>query len=1050
MARTSKKQKPALRDREIPEDDPGSDEFDDELTEPVLSASDIAHTRDDDRRDSPVTVSGRSLTRSAAGDEPLEPDSVPRDRSEDEFTAPVMTEPDAEDRDDDDTREEPDAVPWHFVADMPKEDQPLEPGFVVRDRFEIVDLVHTGVMSRVYRAIDRRRHAVGTEHSYVAIKLLRPSALPQHDAHSMLEREAAAAQRLAHPNVVNIFDFDIYEEHFYLVMEWLEGESLKELLQRTSGQQLAPEFAWQIIHGVANALAHAHSNNIVHADINLSNIFITDTKQIKLLDFGVSRPGGSDNAAAGDELIWVTRKYASPEVLSGSVPVFADDIFALGCVAYRLLSGEHPFGGTPSLEAKRSGMSVPPIPGLAAHDWQTLQQVLQFNRADRPATPSVFLNQQPATTEETTRHGRDKTPRVVDDMRRLRDRMHRAGDSMRVRDRIDRVGDSIRRVPYRIRGIRAVPRTVWLAAIPVVAIAVAAGLWSLLRTGSIEETGLQQAAVADRAPSGASRAAADLDERLRMAAQAMADERYVLPKGYNARQLYGEVLAIDPGNPAAAAGLREISDIYVQQASTALSAGQLTETADALMIAADADPDNPGVARVWDLLLQGAGEPLVDADPSPAEGDLPQVSALVSEASPASAVEAQEVDQPGQPGTASSEEQQLIEGIAKVESYMAARRLTLPADDSAYGLVIALREQHGSDERLRATIDRLADRLLTEAAIAAAARDNAEAERLLGAAENLGADSAKIESTRRVLAINAEDASVKEPTVMAAPSTAPDREAQSLPTEDSITAPDSAEDTQAGLLPVAAASPGGDSTGFESARQEPAADAEKFSDTPTAVVAAPISAADRQAASIPVDTEAETASAPAEDLMAASAAEEDPQAGTPPVMVDNVDADPAGIERPRQLPAAATEALSDTQSTVAALLQDQQTAPTVAAAATALVPVENADAPGATSNSGAPAEDVRGQPKYVSLEDMSIERYVAPVYPRSARRRGLTGNVEINFRIFADGSTGSIEVLSSQPGDVFVSSATKAVSKWRFEPPGEVVTAQVNIRFDEE
>jgi protein TonB len=81
---------------------------------------------------------------------------------------------------------------------------------------------------------------------------------------------------------------------------------------------------------------------------------------------------------------------------------------------------------------------------------------------------------------------------------------------------------------------------------------------------------------------------------------------------------------------------------------------------------------------------------------------------------------------------------------------------------------------------------------------------------------------------------------------------------------------------------------------------------------------------------------------------------------------------------------------------------------------------------------------------------MNIEKYVAPVYPRGARRRGLTGNVTMNFSIRADGTTGDIEVISSRPGNVFVSSAKKAVSEWRFEPPGEVVTAQVNIRFEKE
>ncbi len=123
-------------------------------------------------------------------------------------------------------------------------DDVLEPGFVLNDRFEIVEVVHTGGMSSVYQAVDRRRHLDGSGQIFVAIKMMRRSVASEHDARLALEREAARVQRLSHPNIVNVFDFDEHDGRFYLVMEWLDGETVNSLLRRTRGQQLDRAFAW--------------------------------------------------------------------------------------------------------------------------------------------------------------------------------------------------------------------------------------------------------------------------------------------------------------------------------------------------------------------------------------------------------------------------------------------------------------------------------------------------------------------------------------------------------------------------------------------------------------------------------------------------------------------------------------------------------------------------------------------------------------------------------------------------------------------------------------
>ena len=285
------------------------------------------------------------------------------------------------------------------TASSTVDDEALEPGFFLSDRFEIVSLVHSGGMGHVYKAIDHRRHVGGSEQRHVAIKMIRRSIALRLDANLALEREAAKTQHLAHPNIVNVFDFDQHGDQFYLIMEWLEGESLNALLRRTIGQRLEPQFAWRLVEGIAAGLQHAHASNVVHADVNPSNIFITETQEIKLLDFGVSRYGNDPADDGQDATLWATRNYASPEVLSGLTPGFEDDIFSLGCVAYRMMSGTHPFSGLSSVEARNVEAEVPRIAGLSESRWQTLSRALSFDRSARPSSASDFITDVTAAPE---------------------------------------------------------------------------------------------------------------------------------------------------------------------------------------------------------------------------------------------------------------------------------------------------------------------------------------------------------------------------------------------------------------------------------------------------------------------------------------------------------------------------------------------------------------------------------------------------------------------------------------------------------------------------
>ena len=443
-------------------------------------------------------------------------------------------------------------------------DEVLPPGFLLRDRFEIVELVYAAGMSHIYKAIDQQRRPKGSGDVHVAIKIMRPSIVSDDLARLSLQREAAIAQRLSHPNIINIFDFDDHDGQSFLVMEWLEGESVNAMLRRTSGEGVEAGLARAVITGFATGVQHAHRNDVVHADINPSNIFITDTGEIKLLDFGVARTASAAGESEEDRFAFVTQTYASPEVLSGLPAVVEDDVFSLACVVYRLLSGRHPFGGALSLVAKDKRVSVEPIPGLADGEWDTLRRALSYERADRPGSVGEFVTWGADVAE---------------------------GDESEERP-------AQRFMP---------PDRMWLA-ILATAVILAGGAW-LYSRGTVDEVTLPvEPAVPEE--TAAAEPAITASEALVIAAnQAFRDGQLIAPAEVNARALFRAALVLESGNPEALLGLRAISDDFVQAAQEALNRDDLTAAYAALTVATETDPENPTIGIVEQLLsAKGDGE----------------------------------------------------------------------------------------------------------------------------------------------------------------------------------------------------------------------------------------------------------------------------------------------------------------------------------------------------------------------------------------------------------------------------------------------------------
>lgn len=267
----------------------------------------------------------------------------------------------------------------------------LYPGAVLRNRFVLQSRLDSSGMSEVFKALDRRRQESSAENPWVAIKLVSPSHRHFPEALRLLQREAALAQRLDHPNVVRVYDFDRDGEHAFITMEWLEGESLADLLTRQRHRPLTPARARQILREVGAALQFAHGRGITHADVKPGNIFLTREGGAKLLDFGIARSTQPADDAPGADAR--TPAYASCEVLEGKEPTAQDDVYSLACVAYRMLTGRRALGAADALAAEAAGRRPTRAKNLTDSQWRALEHALAFRRDVRTPDMASFLRE---------------------------------------------------------------------------------------------------------------------------------------------------------------------------------------------------------------------------------------------------------------------------------------------------------------------------------------------------------------------------------------------------------------------------------------------------------------------------------------------------------------------------------------------------------------------------------------------------------------------------------------------------------------------------------
>lgn len=224
-------------------------------------------------------------------------------------------------------------------------------GHVFAQRYQLEEFIGKGGMALVFRATDMR-----TGHD-VAVKILRPEFNGDAEFLERFQREALAASKMSHHNIVNLLDVGNEDNYHYLVLEYMRGRTLKAVIGEK--RKLPESIAAQIAIRILSALQHAHSNGIIHRDIKPGNILVNNEGHIKVADFGIARVAGSNTLSKNDSVIG-SAHYFSPEQARGEDVTIASDIYSVGVVMYEMLTGRVPFDGdTPVAIALQHISSLP-------------------------------------------------------------------------------------------------------------------------------------------------------------------------------------------------------------------------------------------------------------------------------------------------------------------------------------------------------------------------------------------------------------------------------------------------------------------------------------------------------------------------------------------------------------------------------------------------------------------------------------------------------------------------------------------------------------------
>ena len=225
-------------------------------------------------------------------------------------------------------------------------------GTKLNGRYLLADRIGEGGMAEVYRAEDTLLERT------VAVKVLRPQFSSDPDFLARFQQEARFAAKFSHPNIVSVYDVGADGSTHYIVMEYVDGRSLKAEIE--AGAPFIEGVAVGVASQILSALSFAHQKGLVHRDIKPQNVLIGPEGQVKVADFGIARASAGSQATRG--MVLATVQYAAPEQLSGQQATESSDLYSVGVVIFEMLTGRVPFDGDSSVAVALKHVQSPPPP----------------------------------------------------------------------------------------------------------------------------------------------------------------------------------------------------------------------------------------------------------------------------------------------------------------------------------------------------------------------------------------------------------------------------------------------------------------------------------------------------------------------------------------------------------------------------------------------------------------------------------------------------------------------------------------------------------------
>ena len=261
--------------------------------------------------------------------------------------------------------------------------------------YTVRELIGTGGMANVYKAVVGPGGPV-PEGTVVAVKVLRQELMHDPDLVRRFKNESKAISLLNHPNIVKVYDVSVSEKLQYIVMEYVDGMTLREYLNERGGRLTSRETV-HFISQILKALDHAHRNGVVHRDIKPQNIMLLDNGQLRMMDFGIARISRAENQLTGGKAMGSVH-YISPEQAKGDETDFTSDIYSVGVMMYEMLSGHLPFDADDVVEVAIKQISDKPqsLQELAPNVPHGLVEITERAMAKRPdnryASAAEMLN----------------------------------------------------------------------------------------------------------------------------------------------------------------------------------------------------------------------------------------------------------------------------------------------------------------------------------------------------------------------------------------------------------------------------------------------------------------------------------------------------------------------------------------------------------------------------------------------------------------------------------------------------------------------------------